>query len=65
MYVGKDYPVYTMTGKNQAVLITGYDLTNLWYFDPSTGKTTKTTIEKASKVFADAGDIYYVYLNEN
>jgi hypothetical protein len=53
-----------MTGSNDAVLIVGYDSTGVILFDPVYGTTHRETLSDADAMFADAGSIFFAYLNE-
>ena len=62
-YVSKNTPVLAMTGKNQAVLITGYSSSNINYYDMSSNVTRSMTYGKADEWFAENGSIFLAYIN--
>ena len=54
-YVSNGYPVFAMTGSNDAVLVVGYDANNVVLYDPAMGQTYKRTIADADEMFFNAG----------
>lgn len=50
-YVSNGYPVFAMTGSNDAVLVVGYDANNVVLYDPAMGQTYKRTIADADEMF--------------
>jgi hypothetical protein len=63
-YVNLGNPVFAMTGSNDAVLIVGYDSNGVTLFDPVYGTTHRETLTDADIMFADAGSIFFAYINE-
>ena len=63
-YVNCGSPVFAMTGSNDAVLIVGYDSTNVTIYDPAMGATYRKTIEEADEMFGNAGNVFFTYLLE-
>lgn len=63
-YVGKGSLVYVQTGKDSAVLITGYNSEQVWIYDPADNKTRQMTISKAQEEFAADGSVFYTYLKK-
>jgi len=60
-YVSGGRPVIAMKSANEAVLLTGYDEYSVTAIDPALGKSVTYSMEKAEKLFEDAGDIYMSY----
>ena len=60
-YVSNGYPVFAMTGSNDAVLVVGYDANNVVLYDPAMGETYKRTIADADEMFFNAGNIFFTY----
>ena len=60
-YVSNGYPVFAMTGSNDAVLVVGYDANNITLYDPTIGTTYKRTITDANEMFFNAGNIFFTY----
>lgn len=63
-YVSCGSPVFAMTGSNAAVLVTGYDSTNVVIYDPTTGTTYRRLLEDADELFGNAGRVFFTYLVE-
>ena len=47
-YVGKDCPVAAYEPDGSYLLITGYDQTNVSFTDPSTGETSRMSLEEGT-----------------
>ena len=62
-YVSCGSPVFAMTASNEAVLVVGYDASNITVFDPAIGKTRKQETEEADLVFSEAGNVFFTYLD--
>lgn len=62
-YVSCGSPVFAMTASNEAVLVVGYDASNITVFDPAIGKTRKKETEEADLVFSEAGNVFFTYLD--
>jgi len=60
-YVSNGYPVFAMTGSNDAVLVVGYDANNVVLYDPAMGQTYKRTTADADEMFFNAGNIFFTY----
>ena len=63
-YVNKGTPVFAMTGSNTAVLIVGYDASNVYVYAPDTGATTKVGQNDANEMFTNAGNVFFAYLTQ-
>lgn len=61
-YVGNNRPVIAMKSSKSAVLITGFGQTTVTYYDPVEGRFITTSMEAATKLFEDAGNIYVSYV---
>lgn len=59
-YVSSGSPVIAMKGENQAVLLIGYDEYYVYYFDPAASSVKTMLLANGEKMFADAGDVFYV-----
>lgn len=62
-YVSKGSPVLAMTSSKNAVLVIGYSLNNIYYFDPSSGKTKTVGFKDAEKMFYRGGNKFLTYLD--
>lgn len=63
-YVNKGTPVFAMSGATDAVLIVGYDADNVTIFDPSSGTTERKSMDDASEMFRQSGNVFLAYLKE-
>ncbi len=63
-YVSKGRPVLAMTGREDAVLIYGYDTFNILVVNPATGKRVKMGIQDSTQMFEAAGNIFLSYLEQ-
>ena len=63
-YVSCGSPVFAMTGSGDAVLLTGYDSSNVIVFDPDAGASRRIPVDDADELFADAGNIFFTYLSK-
>ncbi len=63
-FVSNSKPVIAMKDNSHAVLITGYDLSTVSWFDPSTGGTTKMSLINAEKYFENAGYVFISYITD-
>lgn len=61
-YVNRGTPVFAMTSDTQAVLVVGYDSSNVTLYNPATGENERKNMEDAQEMFAQAGSIYFAYL---
>lgn len=61
-YISKGTPVYTMLGKDNPVLLIGYDNFNFSYFDPSTASVKKIGQEDAAKLCEEGLNVFVAYL---
>ncbi|MCI8327317.1 MAG: hypothetical protein HFI37_06030 [Lachnospiraceae bacterium] len=61
-YVSNGTPVLAMRSADEAVLITGYDASNAFIYDTTTGSVSRQGLEDANTVFEEAGNVFYVYL---
>lgn len=61
-YVSNGSPVFAMTSADSAVLVVGYSTSNLFYFDPQTGRKESISMDDAAKWFESAGNIFLSYL---
>lgn len=63
-YVSEDIPVLVLTGKNDAVLITGYNDTAVVILDPQKGTLDKMPMEEAEEWFDRCGGEYISYVEK-
>lgn len=63
-YVNKGIPVIGMKNKNQAVLITGFDMYNITVIDPEQQRTMKIGLNDSKGLFEEAGNMFFSYLSE-
>jgi len=61
-YVSIGTPVYAYTGDDTAVLIVGYDASNIIYFDPMTSTNSKMGLSDATQYFESFGNVFVTYL---
>ena len=61
-YVGKDIPVLVRMGNNKAVLITGYNDSELVILNPDLGTLSKMKKKQAEIMFEEAGGNYITYV---
>lgn len=61
-YISNGAPVFAMSGGNNAVLLTGYDAKNVSIYDPVYNQTYRKSIEDASELFANAGNVFITYM---
>ena len=61
-YIDEGTPVFALTGNNQAVLLTGYSATKIFYYDPLTQATHSVLYEEADAMFGAAGRRFIAYV---
>ncbi len=61
-YIWKGTPVYTKLEEDKPVLLIGYDSTTVTYFDPSTGKNTRSNLTKLSEQIENVGNCFIAYI---
>ena len=61
-YVSSGVPVYGRTGDNSAVLIIGYDASNIIYYRSDSDSYAKMSIVEATKMFESAGNVFVTYV---
>lgn len=62
-YVSQGSPVFAMTGTKSAILVTGYSQTKIYYYDPASDSTKSMSMDAADKLFTNAGNLFFTYLN--
>ncbi len=60
-YVSEGAPVIGMVNDGQAVLVVGYDGTNVSLFDPMVGEVKKMNIKDARNMFSNYGNQFVTY----
>ncbi len=63
-YVNKGTPVFAMTSGTDAVLIIGYDVNSVTVFDPAAGSNKRMTLEEATDLFKQSGNVFLAYLRD-
>ena len=63
-YVNKGTPVFAMTSGTDAVLIVGYDVNSVTVFDPAAGSNKRMTLEEATDLFKQSGNVFLAYLRD-
>lgn len=61
-YVNLGNPVFAMKSNTDAVLIVGYDSSQVIIYDPTTETTEKKPMEETAAMFANAGNIFFGYI---
>lgn len=61
-YIDEGTPVFALTGTNQAVLLTGYNATKIFYYNPMTETTHSISYEEADAMFGEAGSRFIAYV---
>ena len=61
-YVSNGSPVFALADQNRAVLIVGYTSNNVFLYNPKTRTTESVTMENASEMFENAGNVFFSYL---
>ncbi len=61
-YIDMGNPVLAKTGDDDAILLTGYTSTKVYYYDPKTEKTKNTSYEDMDELFYRGGNYFIVYL---
>ncbi len=61
-YIDQGNPVLAKTGENDAILLTGYSSTRIYYYDPDTGKNMNAEYEDLEEMFFNGGNYFIVYL---
>ena len=61
-YIDMGNPVLAKTGDNDAILLTGYSSSKVYYYDPKTEKTLNMSHEEMDEVLYNGGSYFIVYL---
>ena len=61
-YLNKDIPVMVRLGQKKAVLITGFNDSEVVILDPDAGTLSKMKKKQAEKMFEEAGSYYITYV---
>lgn len=61
-YINKDIPVMVRLGQKRAVLITGFNDSEVVILDPDAGTLSKMKKKQAEKMFEEAGSYYITYV---
>lgn len=61
-YINKDIPVMVRLGQKRAVLLTGFNDSEVVILDPDAGTLSKMKKKQAEKMFEEAGSYYITYV---
>ena len=61
-YINKDIPVMVKLGHQKAVLLTGFNDSEVVILDPDEGTLSKMKKKQAEKIFEEAGSYYITYV---
>lgn len=61
-YIDMGRPVMAKTGENDAILLTGYSSTKIYYYDPKTEKNKNMSYEEMDELLYNGGNYFIVYL---
>lgn len=61
-YIDQGNPVLAKTGDNDAILLTGYSSTKVYYYDPKTEKTKNMSYDDMDELLYNGGNYFIVYL---
>lgn len=61
-YVSSKAPVMAITDTGAAVLIVGYDVQNIVYYEPGQAALKKAGINDSAAMFESAGNLFFTYL---
>lgn len=61
-YIDQGNPVLAKTGENEAILLTGYSSSRIYYYDPDTGKNKNVEYDEMEEMFYNGGNYFIVYL---
>jgi O-succinylbenzoic acid--CoA ligase len=62
-YVAQGNPVYAINSSGEAVLIVGYDASNVYIYNPKTGSNTTVGQTEASADFEAAGNVFISFVD--
>ena len=54
--------MYAQTGSNNALLIIGYDASNIIVYHPDSDRYSKMSTDEASALFEEAGNVFISYI---
>lgn len=60
-FVNQGHPVLAVTGNRSAVVITGYDNDNVYFFDPATYSQKEMTLEDGAAYFEELNRLFISY----
>ncbi len=61
-YLDQSTPVLARTGADQAILLTGYSASNVYYYNPSNGQNRTVSYEEITKLFESGGNYFIAYV---
>lgn len=61
-FIDQETPVYVRTGANQAVLLTGYSASHVYYYNPATNASKGVTYEEIAGVISQGGSYCIAYV---
>ncbi len=62
-YVSKGHPVLSLDDDDRAILIVGYDASNVMFFYPSSDSVKKVSLEKGAEMLSQGGLLFLGYLD--
>lgn len=63
-YISLDTPVFAMRSNTEAVLVVGYDMQNVYLYNPLVGEAEKVGLHDATEMFGNAGNVFFGYIPE-
>ena len=64
-YSGEGSLIYARTGETGTVVITGYNSSSVWIYDPGKNAQRQMSLEEAQEELEQAGSVYYTYLKNS
>ncbi len=61
-YIDQGNPVFAKTGENEAILLTGYSSSRIYYYDSDTGSTMNMEYDAMEEKLQNGGNYIIVYL---
>lgn len=61
-FIDQETPVYVRTGESQAILLTGYSASHVYYYNPATNVTNGVSYEDIERMIKDGGSYCISYI---
>lgn len=61
-FIDQGIPMYARTSVNQAVLLTGYSASYIYYYEPMSGQTRSVDYAEAEELFYNGGNYFITYV---